>query len=222
MTLLEVTRDGGRHEVRLDDLLQSVLVGVCAQEAGAAEHAHAAVDPVVLQPDHQHHAVVEAGADDAPLVDQCFRIREVLVLADAGVDLRVHDQLGAGVRLDAVDRLLELRLSAAAEDVRRVVDRLVLDRVGKGGTGRQGGRGGERQERERARERASPSVHVTNRIRRGPSSSTAEPPPLPPTRQEQVTVTDAGSRSSPGIRSVTSAVTPPAIWAVTVFAVRSR
>ena len=62
-----------------------------------------AVDAIVVQSDHQDEAVVEAGAADAPLIHERGRVGEVFVLADAGIDLGVDVDLGAGGCLHGID-----------------------------------------------------------------------------------------------------------------------
>ena len=156
---VEVAVGGARHEVALDDAGQRALVDVLADESGAAEQADLAVDEVVVEADQQHQAVVEAGATDAPLIHQRGGLVQVLVLADAGIDLGVDDDLGAGRRLHRVDPLLELGDDLGAQDAGLVVHGAVVHRIGERGTRRQRRGGRQDQEHERARERASPSVH---------------------------------------------------------------
>ena len=136
-----------------------LLVRVRVDEPGAAEEAHAALARIGIEPDHQHDAVVEAGAADAPLVDERARVLEVLVLADVRDVLGVDDHLGAGLGLHVVDQCLDLRDRRRAEHAGRVVDGLVVDRIGKGWPGGQRQQRRQGEERERARERASPSMH---------------------------------------------------------------
>ena len=148
-----------RDEGVVDDRLELLLVGVRVDEPGAAEEAHAALARIGIEPDHQHDAVVEARAADAPLVDERSRVLEVLVLADVRDVLRVDDHLGAGLGLHVVDQGLDLRDRRGAEHASRVVDGLVLHRIGKGWPGGQRQQRRQGEERERARERASPSMH---------------------------------------------------------------
>ena len=118
-----------------------------------------AVDAIVVQSDHQDEAVVEAGAADAPLIHERGRVGEVFVLADAGIDLGVDEDLGAGGCLHGVDPALEVGDDLGTKHAGLVVDCPIGLRIGERGSRGHRRGGGQGQEHERARERASPSNH---------------------------------------------------------------
>jgi hypothetical protein len=132
----------GQHVVLVDRLALGVR-----QEGGLEPRAGVQLDLAVLEVrlhvEEDHEPVVEALAPDAPLVHQRPRLRLGLLGGrEAAAVLGVDDDLGAGPRLDAVDRGFGLDDRVRREDAREVVDGAVRLGLGEGRPGWHPGRAG--------------------------------------------------------------------------------
>ena len=136
---VEVGRAEVREHVVVEDRLALGVREVGRLEPGRGVQLDLAVFEARVHVEEDDHAVVEARPPDAPLVDQCAGLGLGLLGRQAvrAAVLRVDDDLGAGPRLDLVDRRLGRDDRLRAEDAGLVVD----GAVGLGVRERRAGRG---------------------------------------------------------------------------------
>ncbi len=129
---VQIPRPEQRQHLVLEDGLPLLVRQERRPIPGSGVQLDLPVDERWIEIEQDDQAVVEALATHAPLVHERPGVPLRLLLRHAGVDdLAVDDDLRAGAVLDGVDRGLRRADRLRAEHPGVVVDRLILDRVGK-------------------------------------------------------------------------------------------